>query len=400
MKLHPIQRRPGSCGLLSAAGLAVLLAGLPAAGAHAQVALRRDLLIDGEFGFVTAIAADRQGRVYVADDMAQQLQAFDATGTRLPLVGGRGAGPGEFAGLQSLVVGRGDTLYAFDANQRRITAFAPGAQRRVAYTINVQTLGRELPSQHLLVPSRGPFLLTFTAPFGTQPGAGSSDAGRTLTLRTVDRRGRLGEQPVLRSPDKDAMVTRRGRSVSVTGLPYGRAPFFLMGAGDRLYYGWNASPDVTTYDLQGRRLGTVRTGTAPLPVRRDDIEVLEASYPPGTQELENLRLALSEHRVPATKPAYKAMLVDDRGRLWVNVSTTDDVVVLGGIGLTYTSKREYSGGQPGVSPWWVFDASGRRVAIYTVPSSVRLWEVRGDRAYGVDLDEDGVQRVVRYAVTR
>ena len=399
MTIHPIRHRP-ACSRLLAAGLAVLLSALPAAGAHAQVALRRDLLIDGDFGFVTAIAADRQGRVYVADDMVQQLHAFDAAGTRLPLVGGRGAGPGEFAGLQSLVVGRGDTLYAFDANQRRITAFAPGAQRRVAYTVNVQTLGRELPSMHLLVPSRGPFLLAFTAPFAAAPGAGSSDAGRTLTLRTVDRRGRLGEQPVLRSPDRDAMVTRRGRSVSVTGLPYGRAPFFLMGAGDRLYYGWNANPDVTAYDVHGRRVGTVRTGAAPLPVRSDDIETLEASYPQGTQELENLRLALRERRVPSTKPAYKAMLVDDRGRLWVNVSTTDDVVVLGGMGLSYTSKRQHDGGQPGISPWWVFDAGGRRVAIYTVPSSVRLWEVRGDKAYGVDMDDDGVQRVVRYAVTR
>jgi len=48
----------------------------------------------------------------------------------------------------------------------------------------------------------------------------------------------------------------------------------------------------------------------------------------------------------------------------------------------------------------VFDASGRRVAVHTVPSSVRLSEVRGGKAYGIDVDEDGVQRVVRYVVAR
>lgn len=397
MKRNPTHARPAASQLLAGAAL---LAALWTPAAQAQTALRRDLIIDGDFGFVSAVTADRQGRIYVADDQVEQLLAFDAAGARLRMVGGSGAGPGEFRGLQSVVAGRGDTLFVFDANQRRITAFAPGAERRVAYTVSVQTVGRELPSQQLLVPSRGPFLLTFTAPFEARPGTSAApDEGRSLTLRTVDRRGRLGAQPVLRSRDKDAMVTRRGGSVSVGPLPYGRAPFFALGPDDRLYHGWSASADVSAHDLQGRRVGTVRTGVSPLRVSAADVDALTESYPQG-QALENLRLALREKRVPETKPAFKSMLVDDQGRLWVNVTTAGDVVVMGGAGLAYETRPARGGGQPGATPWWVFDAAGRRVAIYTVPGTVTLREVRGGRAYGIDVDEDGVQRVVRYVVGR
>jgi hypothetical protein len=390
MKQQPIHRR----GAARAAALAGLAAVLHTAGAQAQVPLRRDLVIDGEFGFVNSLAVDAQGRIYVSDVQVQELHAFDARGSRLPLVGRHGPGPGEFQGLQWVVAARGDTLYTFDVAQQRITAFAPGSERKVAYTVHVPTVGRERASYQLLVPARGPFILPFSVPHGAQP----DDQPRTVTLRTVDRGGRLGAQPLLRSPDRDAMVTRRGRSFSVSALPYGRTPFFELGAGDRLYYGWNDRPDVAAYDLRGRRVGAIHTRAAQLPVSGEDTRALLESFPENSPGLENVRLALREGRVPRTKPAYKHMLVDDRGRLWVNVSTRDDVVVQSEAGLVYASERPRPDGQSGPTPWWVFDPAGNRVAIYTVPSSVRLWQVRGGKAYGIEVDADGVQRVVRYAV--
>jgi hypothetical protein len=112
-----------------------------------------------------------------------------------------------------------------------------------------------------------------------------------------------------------------------------------------------------------------------------------------------MQAAIARGDVPRTAPAYKDLLVDDRGRMWVSVTTDDDVVVRGETGLAWTSARRGPGGEPALVPWWVFDAAGRRAAVAMLPPSVRLWQVRGGWAYGIDTDADGVQRVVRYVVS-
>lgn len=380
-------RRSARCAVTSA----VLLACLVSTGSAAQVALRRDLVIDGEFGFVGSLTADAQGRIYVADTQLQQVRVFDARGAALPAIGRNGGGPGEFRGLLSVVAGRGDTLFTFDVAQQRITAFAPGTPRRPAYTLPVPADGRTRAGTQLLVPGDGSFLLPYATPYG----ADAPGARRWVTLRTLARDGTLAPRPVLRSPDVQALTQRTGTRVTVGELPYGRAPFFALGPGDRLFHGWNDGPLVSVYDLSGRRLSTVDTRASTRPVRAAALRRLVDSYPVEGPSRGAMQAAIRAGDLPGTAPAYKGMVVDDRGRVWVSVLTDDDVAVAGELGLVYVSA---SGGRTAPTPWWVFDVSGRRVAVATLPADVRLWQVRGGRAYGIETDGDGVQRVVRYAV--
>jgi hypothetical protein len=372
---------------------------LHASGALAQggqpPSLRRDLVIDGEFGFVSSLAADREGRMYVADTQLQQVHVFDARGGRLAPLGRRGPGPGEFQGILSVVAGRGDSVFTVDVAQQRITTWVPGTERRVAYTVRVPSEGRFRASSQLLVPSRGPFFLQFVTPYGAE----GSDAGtRTVVLRGISREGRLEARPLLSSPDLEALVTRVGSQTSIGQLPYARAPFFALAPGDRLVHGWSATPRISLYDLAGRPISAVSVGTTPRSLPAGAAQRLLASYPADSPDRMAMEQAVRTGRLPRTAPIYKDLLVDDQGRVWVNVLTEDDIVTRGELGLVYVNTRRLDEGGIAQTPWWIFEPSGRRVAVVMGPNNVRLWQVRGGRAYGIETDSDGVQRVVRFAV--
>lgn len=383
--LPSVRTRPGRI-----LGTALCAATTLAADAGAQVPLRRDLAVDGEFGFVSALAADGDGRIYVADGMAQQIHVFDAEGRRLPSLGRRGSGPGEFQGVVSVVAGRGDTLYAFDAALQRITAFAPG-DRRVAYSVSVPASGRERGSYRLLVPAEG-FLLPFASPRGAGGGGGA-----TVSVRRVARDGSVGDA-LTRTPDREALEVVRGSHRTVGPLPYGRVPGFATHGG-RVYHGWSGSGDIPFFDLRGRRLGTLRTRAGSAPLERGHLRVLVESFPAGDPRRQEMSDAIGDRRLPRARPAWKEILTDDAGRLWVNVVTEDDVVVFSdAVGFAYASFATLASGGAGSTPWWVFTPDGARRAIFLVPGNVRLHQVSGGRAYGIEVDADGVQRLVRFVV--
>jgi hypothetical protein len=75
-----------------------------------------------------------------------------------------------------------------------------------------------------------------------------------------------------------------------------------------------------------------------------------------------------------TWPLLKQLLVDDAGRIW----------------MAPTARA----GEP--LRWVAVDEQGRRVGAFETPARVKLHLIRGDRAYGVALDDDDAQHVVIY----
>ncbi|HEX7243553.1 MAG TPA: 6-bladed beta-propeller [Longimicrobiaceae bacterium] len=351
----------------------------------------RTLAIDGEFGSVRSVAVDRAGRIYVADGTSQEIRVFAPDGDPLRTVGRRGRGPGEYTHLQDVVVARGDSLFALDIALQRVSVYSLGRSPALAYTINVPARLGKGAGYSLLVPAGGGVVVQYAPAIN----AGSLDARREIVLRRLDRRGSVVADSILVVPDRELLVTRDPQyGYSVGLLPFGRRPLLRMGADDRLYYGWSDSLAVGVYSLDGARVGRIG---APHPAPRvtdDDLRTLLGSY---QTELGRslLRKALDEGKVPSTKPAFKDFLVDDRGRVWINVVTGEDVQVSGDDGLRYAAMpgRDDRG-----SPWWVFDRAGKRVAALALPRNVTLHVVRGTDAYGVETDDLGVQRIVRYRV--
>ena len=48
------------------------------------------------FGHISSVAVGLDGKIFVLDDLAQEIRVFDANGSHLYSFGRRGEGPGEF----------------------------------------------------------------------------------------------------------------------------------------------------------------------------------------------------------------------------------------------------------------------------------------------------------------
>jgi hypothetical protein len=78
-----------------------------------------------QFGKITGLTMDADGRIYVLDSHYHSVRVFSAEGALLGSYGRRGAGPGEFSALLGgLLIGRGDTVLVPDLLNARINWFA------------------------------------------------------------------------------------------------------------------------------------------------------------------------------------------------------------------------------------------------------------------------------------
>lgn len=388
---------PGWSATTAAAALVLAASGMAAAaGAPARTpppaALRPELRIDGDFSNALSVAVDSRGNMYVADADLQEIRVFSPAGAPLPRIGRRGGGPGEFRRLLSVAVGRGDTVFALDVSQQRVTAFAPGAARRVAFTTPLPGVAAAQASYGLLLPSAGGFVVQYSTPYGVRSGA----PARYISVRGVARDGSLLPAPALRVPDRESLSTRLPDDrVQVGSLPYGREPFLRLGPEDLLYYGWSGSPVVWMYRLDGRRAGSLRLPFAQGRVGDAEIDRLLGSLDPKSLGYTALSQAAREKRIPRTKPIFRGLVVDDRGRMWINVVRPEDVLVSTERGFAYTSAAD---GDPGESTWWVIRRDGRAVGKVPLPRNVDVELVKGGKVYGIEVDEYGVQRLVRFSV--
>jgi len=71
------------------------------------------------------IARNGKGRFSVSAAMGDRVLTFDSLGRFSAAIGQRGDGPGEFRKVVPLVTGPGDSIFAFDAVQRRLSVLSP-----------------------------------------------------------------------------------------------------------------------------------------------------------------------------------------------------------------------------------------------------------------------------------
>ncbi|HEU0016630.1 MAG TPA: 6-bladed beta-propeller [Longimicrobium sp.] len=351
--------------------------------------MERELAIDGEFGVVGGVAVDGRGRIYVADAQRQELLAFGADGEPLGTLGRRGRGPGEFQQLRDVAVGRGDTVLALDPGQQRVSVFGPDGKR--AFDLRLPALGRA--GQPLLALASGGLILPYHP---KTAGRAATDA--PLSLVSVPRGARGDAAAVGSVPGRPRLRAPLGQGRWEGEMPYAATPVLRVGPGDRVYQGSGDSASIAVLDAAGRRVGAIRWEWTPAPVTRGDVRRLLASLGGEAStrvQRHAIEAAQRDGTLPAHRPAFAGFVVDDAGRVWVRPVRADEYLVRRDRRMEYV--RDGAGAE--AAEWWVFDGDGRRVGTATLPRRVRLSAVRADRAYGVETDEDGVQRVVRFRVT-
>jgi YD repeat-containing protein len=273
-------------------------------------------------GRVGEVALMADGRILVEDEQAAELHAFDAAGTHIRRVGGRGQGPGEFQNLTELSLAAGDTAYTYDRRQYRVSAF--DSDGNLLRTLDV---GREragptslvldawaLDSEHLVLHSNGP----------GQPAP--ADGGAYRDQRDAVLHGLSADGTERRSP----VHFTGGYSIrSATGdatAPFANRPFVDVSAG-RILSGSGLTYElvIRNADLDVSRI--VRWSAWDEPLTEEMVSTLRDSVSASFEEARAVNPDIDFTRLleslfapdllPERLPALGAALLDDEGRIWV-----------------------------------------------------------------------------------
>jgi hypothetical protein len=325
-----------------------------------------------EFGAVTSIQVDPQGRIYVFDGMAGQIRVYDAGGTHLLSFGGQGEGPGEFSrGAAGAFLTRDGRLLVPDlGNQRISTLSSDGA-------------------------FLGSVLVSYASGF---PVRWDADEGGNLF---VQRRAMgFNEDPELAAGDPLVRIGPDGAEESVVLLPKAQT-VWMEGAAPRFRYfadepSWDAGPGGTIRTAMTQRYrievrdpdGSIRfILTKPWdqrPVTEADRRRFEdllraaldrAGLSPGAidRQVDNLSYG-------STFPAFNQLMEGPDGTTLVQqVDAVEDIEAL--------DLAEEMSRRLGARRWDAFDREGRFLSSFDLPARFTPMVWRGNEVYGRWLDE-------------
>lgn len=373
---------PAACGEIRAAGAAAG-AGVP----RWQVGEAPSLVIgsvDGAdvFEDLSSVRRRSDGSFAVADRGARQVRIYDARGRHVLTTGRRGRGPGEFEGLSRLFLLPGDSLAAWDANQRRLTVLAPDGSMARVQTLDLPGFGASLdavfPDGSLVArPGMDPFQLQ----------AADEGERRLLVVHLVRPAGQGQWRALEGMPGLEEVVVRQdGAGTATNAILFGRTHVAAAGQA-RWYTGDTDRFEVTVRAPDGAPLHVLRREHAPTPVSGADVARARASYQQRRrEELSGLPAALAAGRedapVPphrATLPAFDQVVEDADGNAWV---------------------RHYHFPTDAPQRWSVFSPTGELLAEAETPAALHVQQIGPDWIVGVAMDDLGVSYVHVHALSR
>jgi hypothetical protein len=304
------------------------------------------------------------GNVLVLDTGHRRVLRFGPGGAYLGSFGGPGQDPGQFVTPLFLEVG-GDRIYVLDSGLNRVTEFDSAGIFLDRFEVDLQGLAGTTP----LFESGGRdqiYVAAEPVPFLES----ARDTGYAVLLR-LDMTGTIVDTLATFMPSTWNHIERSdGRSSYVKPrlAPEPRlsasSGAVAMSMGAR-YLIEMRRPDGSLLLRVARQYENV----AVTPEIRDSV-LDRMVQGPGSLPREALELVSFAPVVPA----IDGLVLDDQGRLWVDVYSNE------------VTRRD------------VFDAEGRFLGALYLPQPVELMDVRGDRACGLISEIDGRSAVVCYRV--
>lgn len=352
--------------------------------------------LEDPYSLVAAVREVGRGLVVVADAMDGELTTANfATGERSPL-GRQGAGPGEYRAPGALFRVRGDTIWAMDAAQQRITVFLPDLKAGVPF--HLQMFDTQT-STALMAPfnadDSGRMYSNIMPVGGGASGVQIPDSVEVVRFdpRGTGARTKLSKVRFPTSGTPEMKV--EGQSIKYTMAFPGlvTADSWAVFPDGRVAIVHGASYTVEFIAADGKRTTSRPIVYDRTPVTRADqeAEMAEAkkqlaeqmkavrrTMPPGFTLDINMTAPESW---PSSYPAITPMAIHAApdGMLWVRRSTPAKL------------DREQ---------WDVIDPSGAVVARWRLAQRTRLAGVGAGVAYVVRLDEDDLQYLGRVDVRR
>lgn len=330
------------------------------------------LLLSG----VLQVAVDSHDRLY-AFDRDLGLFLLSPEGHVIRRIGRKGEGPGEYGFLFDLQIIEGDTLLAWDAEHRRLTAFEPEFGRFAYDRSPVREgaggrFGMSPPRSIHRVRGEPERYLAVFPPLFRPPEEGGD---RSWVVRVLDGSGAVLQDSVLTFPaGRTVEVGDENRYMSIDP-PFSAHGIVEVGPDDRIHYAHTDTVRIRILDVEGREVGGFEFHRRRTAVTDEDIEdTIEAmtnNLPPSLDDVADEIAEGIRDLAPDHHPLLGGFLIDDRGRVWI------------------PPYHPPSMDTPPLVEWEVYSPDGRLLGILPVEQGF-LREVRGDRAYGIMRDSMGV----------
>ena len=308
------------------------------------------------FGFVLGMAVDSRGQLYITHDRLKRIRKFSKEGIQIGEIGREGEGPGEFIDMPDVHLGPGDSLYAWDIWASKLTIFSP--QDHLYVTSLKPSFSEDGSPRDFLGATDIGLLLQYAS--GYSPDSDESDPN-FLRIKLVDWSGTVISDSVAQLPQSNLLVRIEELTISFDVLPFGSGGSLAFSTDQVLYYGTTGSIHITALPFRGGQQPEfdITVPHTPIPVTQSERQEAIANARDGFQEMVRAR-------IPEVKPAFKTLVPDDEGRLWIELT-------------------QQEGEQ--TSTWLVVNKNGLVVGKTSVPQGVRLRVVRGRRAYGIVTEE-------------
>jgi hypothetical protein len=180
-----------------------------------------------------------------------------------------------------------------------------------------------------------------------------------------------------------------------------RMGYLITGVPDRYAFEMHLGPS--------QQVVSVRRDVRPTPVATQERDSTRSATQERLQRTEP-GWSWSGSNIPNFKPFYAALHVGDDGRIWVPVvgeapPRAGSMSLLGnGVGRAGSGvpRRDAPPARDAAKPhpalYDVYEADGTYLGQVKVPPRVATVVRRGDYVWGIEFDEDDVQRVVRFRI--
>lgn len=372
---------------------------LPAQRAEPPLTVLRtpDRVLTVGFTKITGFYELRDGRALVSDRGEEQVVVADFATGRATQIGRKGSGPGEYRLPTRIIAWTGDSMLLNDGGNTRLAVIGPDLRIHRSFSLNIPNVPTTLAPRgidargrmYLQVPrwaagtfgERGdstPVVRVTPAPSSERRSGGEVEI-LTWVLLTADpgpvKYGfpyipftpqdgwavtRDGGLVLVRSNDyhvewwRDRAVVARGAPVSTPRIPVTRA--------DKVAY--------TRSFLEGSTIGG-RGGVNTAPSG-------ESNMPPDWLTEKEVNRMVEQNKFATVKAPITdvAPMLSPSGEFWV--------------------ERSMPHGSP--SEWDVFNSAGARVRRIRLPADRRLLSLGRSSAYLIAVDDDGFEKVERYAI--
>lgn len=346
---------------------------------------------DYSLTFLRGLTVDDEGAIFTLHPQEQVVRKFDVEGNLVRLIGGRGDGPGEFQNA----FGMGwvaDTLWVLDGNGYRLSYFDPSGElaRTHAVPFDLGEPDDDVP------PARPDGLLADGTVHGSPPAFSDRVADGRMTHHVPVLMTPSGEVtdtlPAIRFGNNSWAISHpEGRGGMYTRQPFADGPLWRFVPGEEAMVVLDrtaptsveeAAFTISKLSFAGDTLFSRTYPFEPEPVREEEADSLIHAMAEMMSERGILGATLAQAETwaregffrPAFRPGVTSLMVDEDGGIWVGRNEE----------------------LPGQRRWEAYDADGRPVAAFTLPTDVDVMHIRRPHVWGTRTDDLGVPYVVRF----